>query len=254
MIFVAPNDLKLDAAARHRLVARFGKDFELLGPDDTFNFTCSQCTRCCKNRSDHHRFDKLLLAPYDIIRMSRRLDITTTKFIEQHAGLVACPQTQSMELYLKFNGDDYNNVCPFLENNQCSIYNDRPMGCRLYPLGRVFDNNNFSILLPKSHKECALGTGKKWVIRDWLEQMDLFHYFKYDRPWHLLNRIDHEKFNQLPSSDRDYFFRNLYDMDSGGIFLNKDGKLPTPEETTLIVCEFCEYFLKELGCLDSTSQ
>ena len=69
------------------------------------------------------------------------------------------------------------------------------------------------------------------------------------RTWDLFSKIDRDKFNKLNPADRDFFFRSLYDMDSGGILANKGGKPLSAEETTLAICK---YVLEDLGCLRST--
>lgn len=252
MEIVDPKEMNFDDKELREIKATCGPGCKLLGPNDTFEFTCSRCTRCCKNRSDYHRFDKMILVPYDIIRISRRLKMTTTDFLSRYTEFEARPLTQSMEIALKFEGDEYDNKCPFLEGDQCRIYDDRPMGCRLYPLGRAFEGDKYVIVLPESHDDCALGTGQEWIVHDWLESMDLFHYFKYGRPWDLFSKIDRDKFNKLNPADRDFFFRSLYDMDLGGILANNDGKPLSAEETTLAIYDFCKYVLENLGCLRST--
>lgn len=244
-----PKEMNFDEKELREIEAACGPGCKLLGPNDTFEFTCSRCTHCCKNRSDYHRFNKMILVPYDIIRISRRLKMTTTEFLSRYTEFEARPRTQSMEVALKFEGDEYNNKCPFLESDQCNIYDDRPMGCRLYPLGRVFEVNKYAILLPDSHNDCALGTGQKWIVRDWLESMDLFHYFKYDRPRELFNRIDRDKFNKLPSKERDTFFRCLYDIDSIVTIKNKGKTAMSAEELISTIYKISEEILESHGCL-----
>lgn len=41
---------------------------------------------------------------------------------------------------------DEKNICPFLKNNQCSIYDQRPLSCRAYPIIIYgLESNNFSM-------------------------------------------------------------------------------------------------------------
>jgi len=249
MKIAEPKEMNFDDKELREIKATCGSGCKLLGPNDTFEFTCSRCTRCCKNRSDYHRFDKMILVPYDIIRISRRLKMTTTDFLSQYTDFEARPLTQSMEIALKFKGNEYDNKCPFLEGDQCRIYDDRPMGCRLYPLGRAFEGDKYVIVLPESHDDCALGTGQEWIVHDWLDSQDLLHYFKYDRPWHLSHRLDRDKFNKLPPQERDTFFRCLYDIDSIVTFKEKDNKPMSVEETISTIYMLCEKILKMHGCL-----
>ena len=248
MNLIDPNTLTKDQKDMFKL--KGGDHFKLLGLDDTFNLTCIQCARCCKNRSNYHRFDKIILTPYDIIRLSRRLKITTSDFHSQFADMELRPRTHSAEAVLRFTGDDKNNICPFWVDNRCIVYSDRPMSCRAYPLGRLILGNEAVIIISKKAEYCALGQGKKWKVRDWLEQMELFHYFKFDRPWHLYCRMNVEKFNKLTAAERDYFFRYLYDIDSIMELNRKDGTPLAPDELIQLIYEMAEVILNSYGCLN----
>ena len=243
------NPKKLNKQTRELFRHQCGDHFRLLDIDDSFNFTCIQCAQCCKNRSDYHRFDTIILTPYDIIRLSRQLKITTTEFLTRHTGLEPRPRTQSLEIFLKFKGDDKNNICPFSVDYQCTVYSDRPMSCRIYPLGRLILGDEAVIMIPKKTEDCALGTGKRLKVRDWLEKMYLFHYFRFDRPWHLFHRIKAEKFNKLTAAERDYFLRCLYDIDSIKKLKKDDGTAFAPDDIIQLVYEFGEVILKSYGCL-----
>jgi len=77
---------------------------------------CLKCARCCKNYSPRFKTP-------DIKRISRLLQLKESVFIEK---------------YLRLDEDgDYVAVskpCPFLaEDNQCSIYENRPSDCKRFP-------------------------------------------------------------------------------------------------------------------------
>jgi uncharacterized protein len=85
--------------------------------DTLFGFSCGRCIGCCRDK-------KIQLNPYEITRMACHLSISTTDFITQYTvrGTI-----------LKNNEDG---TCIFLETKGCTIHPDRPLVCRLYPLGR----------------------------------------------------------------------------------------------------------------------
>ena len=85
-----------------------------------FGFTCHRCLACC-------RFKKIQLNPYETARMASRLGISTTDFITRYTigGTV-----------LRFTEED---ACVFLQADGCAVHADRPLVCRLYPLGRYID-------------------------------------------------------------------------------------------------------------------
>jgi hypothetical protein len=83
-----------------------------------FGYTCNRCLACC-------RFKKIQLNPYEIARLARNRGLSTTEFIERH--------TTHGGTVLRFQQDG---TCGFLGTRGCSVHPDRPLVCRLYPLGR----------------------------------------------------------------------------------------------------------------------
>ena len=53
------------------------RDKMLIGIDDTFQFNCNQCGKCCMNRED------ILCTPKDVFRISKKLGISTYDFIKK---------------------------------------------------------------------------------------------------------------------------------------------------------------------------
>jgi len=98
--------------------------------DSQIRFNChkgiSCFNECCMSID-------LTLTPYDILRMSRHLGITTTQFISTF--------TYKFDLDphgmpgLKLKPVDGGSACIFVRPEGCSIYEHRPTACRYYPLG-----------------------------------------------------------------------------------------------------------------------
>lgn len=107
------------------------RDKKQLGPQDSFCFACNPglaCfTDCCADIN-------ILLTPLDVLGMARRLGITTSEFLDRHT---LTPITKELHLPVKIlrMGDDDNKRCPFVGEGGCTIYEDRPWACRMYPLG-----------------------------------------------------------------------------------------------------------------------
>jgi Fe-S-cluster containining protein len=81
---------------------------------------CRECGNCCK-------VFRPSLEAEDIDRLARRLKIPRVDFIRQY--LVAYENGQGSFFKLT--------PCPFLVDNVCTVYQDRPDVCRSYPdLGR----------------------------------------------------------------------------------------------------------------------
>src|ERR1700752_4896509 len=84
-----------------------------------FGYKCHRCMRCCYDK-------RIQINPYESARLARNLGQTTTEFrsawTEDGAGTVL-KQTDT-------------GACIFLGNDGCTVHPDRPLVCRLYPLGR----------------------------------------------------------------------------------------------------------------------
>jgi Fe-S-cluster containining protein len=83
-----------------------------------FFFSCAQCLRCC-----HHK--KIQVNPYEIARLAVNRGLSTALFIERY--------THDSGTILNWEEDG---ACVFLDSKGCGVHPDRPLVCRLYPLGR----------------------------------------------------------------------------------------------------------------------
>jgi Fe-S-cluster containining protein len=78
---------------------------------------CTACANCCREV-------KPSFSEEEVNRLAARLGTTPLQFIDT---------------YLEPNGDDDNpwqtrtKPCPFLKDNRCSVYEDRPADCKGYP-------------------------------------------------------------------------------------------------------------------------
>jgi Fe-S-cluster containining protein len=86
---------------------------------EPFGFECSRCSHCCH--------DKLIqMNPYEIARLAANRGVGTAEFRARF--------TQDGEgLHLARTEDG---ACVFLGDQGCTVHPDRPLVCRLYPLGR----------------------------------------------------------------------------------------------------------------------
>jgi Fe-S-cluster containining protein len=147
-----------------------------LSRGSVFGFSCGRCTECC-------RFKKIQLNPYEIARMADNRAISTTEFITQYTigGTV---------LQSRPDGS-----CIFLKTEGCSIHNDRPLVCRLYPLGRHVTyptEETFSRFEPEPG--CRGSVHHSGTINQYLEGQGAFDYMYaadlyLDLLWHLLEHL-----------------------------------------------------------------
>lgn len=144
--------------------------------NSTFQFSChsglSCFTMCCRNVD-------MLLYPYDIILLKKRLQIRSGEFLERHTRVVQGHNPYFPSLMMKMAE---NNSCPFLSEQGCEVYRDRPFSCRMYPLERAVNRDpgkgeerEFYFLT--EHEYCkGHGQGPEWKVGEWLrDQQLLFH-------------------------------------------------------------------------------
>ena len=126
---------------------------DVQGRSDGFGFVCGRCSRCCH--------DKVIqVNPYEVARLARGLGMSTGEFAARHTD-------QGLGVHLLRRDDG---ACEFLGPEGCTVHADRPLVCRLYPLGRhVADDGSerFSHMTPHPRSEGEFtGDGS---IADYLE-------------------------------------------------------------------------------------
>ena len=150
---------------------------------EKFNFHCHpevECYMlCCRNVD-------MFLYPYDILRLKEALGISSQEFMEKYTNVVkgiSHPYFPSIMLRLN---DDEEKSCPFLVDNGCGVYADRPSSCRTYPLERGVDRSpekgagqDFYLMTHHDyclgHKEEKSFTVKKWIRNQRLDEFNLMN-------------------------------------------------------------------------------
>ncbi len=83
-------------------------------------------TTCCRDVN-------IFLSPYDILRMKKRLSMTSGDFLDRFT-LSLIPEASGFPVVLLRMEEERNRACPFVTSQGCSIYEDRPWACRVFPL------------------------------------------------------------------------------------------------------------------------
>lgn len=107
-----------------------------------FRYTCNRCRKCCHNQ-------RIRLTPYELLRLARNRGIST--------GDLIASGTDEGGTILRFAVHDEDGIaCVFLGPEGCTVHPDRPLACRLYPLGRYVaaDGSETYAQLP-GHPESA---------------------------------------------------------------------------------------------------
>lgn len=152
---------------------------------------CEGCSACC------HDMESVILDPWDIYMLTTRLEYTVDKLLESYIELGVVDGL--IVLQIKMSGED--KACGFLnESGRCSIHAVRPGICRLFPLGRVYENESFSYFL-QTH-ECKKENRTKVKIEKWLGIPQLAKYETYICKWHQFITEFQKKFPALNAEEQ----------------------------------------------------
>lgn len=130
-----------------------GKEKKQLCRNSPFSYVCLQCNRCCTNKI-------IKLNPYEVARLAANMGISTTDFIRNY--------TLAHGTVLKMTGKG---ECIFHTSSGCRVHADRPLVCRLYPLGRhvaAKGEESFSLLPPHPQSEGIFG--HEGTVADYLKE------------------------------------------------------------------------------------
>lgn len=144
---------------------------------DKFTFSCHKglaCfTQCCSDVN-------IFLTPYDILRMKKRLNISSGEFLARYT-FVPIHEKQRLPVVVLKMGDDEKKSCPFLAEQGCSIYEDRPWSCRMYPIGLasptedLTQEEEFYFLMHEGNC-CGFDEKKEWTVGGWLDDQGIRVY------------------------------------------------------------------------------
>lgn len=154
--------------------------------ESRFKFAChkgKECyTHCCSDLD-------LILTPYDIIRIKNRLGLTCDQFLAIYTKPEILSRTRVPVVTLKMLDDDKKS-CPFLTSGGCTIYEDRPVSCRYYPLGMAAfreqeiqpTGEDFYFMVRESH---CLGfeADKEWSVAEWRKDQGVEEYDEINQGW-----------------------------------------------------------------------
>ena len=199
------------------LHARILADYPRLGPDDRFQFACHPGVGCFKQCCGDVN---IFLSPYDVLRMKRRLGMTSGAFLRKYALLPVHKEMKTPVVLLRMNNDE-GKTCPFLADGGCSIYSDRPWPCRMYPVGLAAQKDTpdgwrgerFYFLLREGGCR-GFDEPRQWTVRQWLDDQQIDEYDAWGEQYKELTL--HEFFEQggtLSPQKMEMFFTACYDLD-----------------------------------------
>ncbi len=162
---------------------------------------CVGCSQCCKGMGN-----SIVLSPLDIYRLTTFSGKSFEELLQKEIEL----QVQEGVILPNLRMVGEQEQCAFLdENGRCRIHEARPDICRLFPLGRYYDETGFSYFLQTG--ECP-GVKTKVKVSKWIDTPNLSENQTYILQWHRLVK----QMEQLVLSSEDDNYRKQINM----LFLN----------------------------------
>lgn len=165
-------------------------DGKIYGSNDMVRAACGDCAgchACCEQMGD-----SIVLDPLDVHRLTLA---TGENFEALLAHAFELHVTEGMILpSLKMAGE--REQCVFLdEAGRCSIHAMRPGLCRVFPLGRIYEERQIRYFLQTD--ACRKPAGSKVKVSRWLDTPELKKYEQFLLSWHGLRRAIQEQLTNV---------------------------------------------------------
>lgn len=134
---------------------------------------CNGCSSCCYGRGD-----TITLDPFDMIQLIEVTGLSYEQLLEKRIGLSVVDHVILPHLKMTQEG----NHCSFLEEGRCGIHGHRPGMCRIFPLGRIYEERSFQYFLQT--KECIKTNRSKIKVSKWIAAKNLKANQKFIADWH----------------------------------------------------------------------
>ena len=202
-----------------------------LGLNSQFKFKCHKdvkCwTKCCRGI-------KIVLTPYDIYLLKNRLQLSSEEFLAIYTEPHLLEKTDLPVVTLKLL-DDEQESCPFVREDGCLVYEDRPTTCRYYPLGAAslshkecddVEGEGFYFFVHESH---CLGFEEErtWTVRAWRKDQGVDIHDEINAGWTdlIVRKRSFPPNIKLTEQSKKLFFMVSYNIDKFRDFVFKSSIL-----------------------------
>lgn len=188
-----------------------------VGLDDPMGFGCGASNpcfnECCRDLNQ-------ALTPYDLLRMKNALGMDSAAFLREFTSLHYGPESGLPIITFKPNPAT-GHACPLVREEGCSVYDDRPASCRMYPLARAIARDRqsgrireFFARIEEDHCK-GFGSGSGQTVAQWLAgQKVADHNRENDKLMALIALKNQIRPGQLEGAEADKFYMALYDLDT----------------------------------------
>ena len=180
-----------------------------------FRFRCAPgvaCfSQCCRDVN-------IVLTPYDVLQLKKALAMDSDEFIEKHTIVLSKEKQLIPLVFLKMKEEGKH--CPFVTEQGCTVYEDRPWACRMFPLDMTEDGTFRLITDADRCKGLEEPTTRQ--IGEWLVDQGVV---PYDEMNQLLTGITAPLKAQQPDIENPdiakMIFMSLYNLDKFRDFIIK---------------------------------
>ncbi len=152
---------------------------------------CAGCSACCQGMGE-----SIVLDPFDMYRLTCMAGMSLEQLFSYHVELHVVDGITLPNLRMGQAADgatqssEREERCTFLnEAGRCSIHAHRPGICRLFPLGRVYEDGDFKYFLQVG--ECKSPVHTKVKVGKWIAVENPSENRKFLNTWHyLLNDLE----------------------------------------------------------------
>ena len=192
------------------------KEFPRLTKDSKFKFSCfkniSCFNECCGDVN-------IFLTPYDIIRLKNRLKISSQEFLDRYTFLPIDENQNHPVVMLRLNQDEKKS-CPFVGSDGCTVYEDRPWSCRMFPLGVASpkeingkEEEDFYFIIEepvcKGYYE-----ENKWTVGEWMKDQKVEEFNEMGKLFKEISLHDFfAKGKKLSPPQLEMFYTVCYNID-----------------------------------------
>ena len=136
---------------------------QYLAETSPFPFACHDAlpcfTQCCKDVN-------IYLTPYDVLRLRQTLRIGSSEFLSKYTRSFLAKAANIPVVQLAM--DPQSLFCPFVTQDGCRVYANRPWACRMFPLDLSSTDGQFRLITGKDRCK-GLFESPKGTVRDWLQ-------------------------------------------------------------------------------------
>ena len=146
---------------------------------DMVKISCNDC-KGCKESCCYGMNKTIILDPYDMYQLQKGCNLSFDELLTK--GYIELSVQDNLIIpNLKMN--EATNGCSFLaEGDRCSIHDFRPGFCRLFPLGRIYEDGHFDYFIQTG--ECDYPNKSKIKIKKWIGIDSLREYEEFVLRWH----------------------------------------------------------------------